>query len=163
MKVKRLAAAALSIGVLSPVLADDQKPATAEKPAEAREAAAPPLNLLMVAMQLGHFKLWHAGAVGNWRLAEYELEQIRAGIDRARTLYPNSADSNMTGLRPAADEVEDAIKAKSNAKFSKAFGKLTATCNACHDATGFGFIKMREPALSPIETSPFSDESFSGH
>jgi len=66
-------------------------------------------------------------------------------------------------MTPEADEVEDAIKAGDNAKFSKAFSKLTAACNTCHEATGFGFIKMRDPTLSPIETSPFSDESFSGH
>ena len=39
--------------------------------------------------------------------------------------------------------------------------KLAAACNTCHEATGFGFIKMRDATLSLIETSPFSDESFS--
>ena len=66
-------------------------------------------------------------------------------------------------MTPAADEVDDAIKAKDGVKFSKAFSKLTTACNSCHEATGFGFIKMRDATLSPIETSPFSDESFSGH
>ena len=68
----------------------------------------------------------------------------------------------MTKMSPAADEVENAIKAKDSFKFANAFGKLTAECNSCHEATGFGFIKMREPRISPVETSPFSDESFSG-
>jgi cytochrome c553 len=155
MKIKHLAATAvLSIGALSPVLADEQKPANVH------EGYVPPLNLMMVATQLSHFKLWYAGAVLNWPLANYELAQIRLNIDRARSLYPKNVESNMT---PAADEVENAIKAKDGAKFSKAFSKLTAACNACHEATGFGFIKMRDPTLSPIETSPFSDESFSGH
>jgi len=60
------------------------------------------------------------------------------------------------------DELDAAIKAKDLDKFHKAYAKLTAACNACHEATGFGFIKIREPRLSPIETSPFTDESFSG-
>jgi hypothetical protein len=30
-----------------------------------------------------------------------------------------------------------------------------------HEVMGFGFIKMRDPKLSPLETSPFSDEAFS--
>jgi cytochrome c553 len=63
---------------------------------------------------------------------------------------------------PACVEVDSAIKAKDSAKFSTAFGKLTAACNSCHQAAGFGFIKMREPKLSPLQTSPFSDEEFSG-
>ena len=158
MKMKRLAATAvLSFGALSPALAEDQKPANS------RESYVPSLNLLMVATQLNHFKLWYAGAVRNWPLANYELAQIRASIDRARTLYPNSVESNMTMMMPVADEVENAIKAKDSAKFSKAYHKLTVECNSCHEATGFGFIKMRDPTLSPIETSPFSDETFSGH
>jgi hypothetical protein len=158
MKIKRLAATALlSMGALSPVLADDQKPAPLP------EAYAPPLNLLMVATQLGHFKLWYAGAVQNWALADYELAQIRGGIERARTLYPNNVKSNMGMMTPVTDELEKAIRAKDGVRFSKAYSKLTATCNSCHEASGFGFIKMRDPTLSPIETSPFSDESFSGH
>ena len=60
------------------------------------------------------------------------------------------------------DELGDAIKAMDIDKFRKAYVKLTAACNACHEATGFGFIRIREPRLSPIETSPFTDESFSG-
>jgi cytochrome c553 len=158
MTMKHFAAAAvLFIGASSPGLADDQKPANSQ------ESYAPPLNLLMVATQLSHFKLWYAGVVQNWPLANYELTQIRASIDRAQRLYPNNTKSNMTVMTPAADELENAIKAKDGVKFSNAYSKLTAECNSCHEATGFGFIKMREPKLSPLETSPFSDESFSGH
>ena len=68
----------------------------------------------------------------------------------------------MAMMTSAVDEVENAIKAKNSVKFSEAFTKLTAECNTCHEATGFGFIRMRDPRLSPIETSPFSDESISG-
>jgi cytochrome c553 len=158
MNIKHVAAiAVLSIGASSPVLADDQKPANSQ------EGYAPPLNLLMVATQLSHFKLWYAGTARNWPLANYELVQIRTSIDRARSLYPNNVQSNMTMMMPVADEVENAIKAKDSVKFSKAFSKLTAACNTCHEATGFGFIKMKDPRLSPIETSPFSDESISGY
>ena len=68
--------------------------------------------------------------------------------------------SDMAVMTPAADEVDNAIKEKDRVRFSNAFSKLTAECNNCHEATGFGFISMRDPVLSPIETSPFSDESF---
>jgi hypothetical protein len=158
MNLKHVAAmAVLFIAASAPVLADDQKPANSQ------EGYLPPLNLLMVATQLNHFKLWYAGAVKNWPLANYELAQIRTSIDRAVRLYPNNVQSNMTTMMPAADEVENAINAKDTVNFSKAYSKLTAACNTCHEATGFGFIRMRDPTLSPIETSPFSDESFSDH
>jgi hypothetical protein len=62
---------ALFVGASAPVLVDDQKPANSQ------EGYVPPLNLMMVATQLSHFKLWYAGAVENWPLAHYELVQIR--------------------------------------------------------------------------------------
>jgi hypothetical protein len=122
----------------------------------------PRFNTLMMVTQLGHFKLWYAGAVQNWALANYELAQIRANIIDANRLYPNNSKSDMSVMGPPADELDEAIKAKDSAKFVKAFSRLTAACNSCHEESGFAFIKIRDPRLSPIETSPFSDESFSG-
>jgi cytochrome c553 len=115
----------------------------------------------MITTQLRHFKLWHAGRVKNWGLANYELTQIRATFEDATRLFPNILAANMTTLKQPADEVGSAIEAKDGAKFATAFDKLTAACNSCHQADGFGFIAIREPRLSPIETSPFSNESFS--
>jgi|ERR1700733_4171291 cytochrome c553 len=149
-----ITAAACAITSLA-ALADDQKPA-------GQPAYTPRLNDMMVATQLRHFKLWYAGIVQNWPLAKYECGQIRASIEDAKSLYPNNPSSNMTMMTPAADDLDDAIAAKDSAKFSKSFSKLTAACNSCHEATGFGFIKIRDPRLSPLETSPFSDESFQG-
>jgi cytochrome c553 len=162
IKTKHFAAmAVLLTGASLPVLGEEQKPASSQeqKAANPQERYKPPLNLIMVATQLRHFKLWYAGIVNNWPLANYELTQIRESIDDAINLYPNT---NMRMMAPALNELEDAIKAKDGAKFSAAYTKLTALCNSCHEATGFGFIKIRDPRLSPLETSPFSDESFSG-
>ena len=157
MNMKRLAAiAALFIAASLPTLADEQKPA------DSREPFTPRPNDMMVATQLRHFKLWYAGAVQNWPLANYELAQIRNVIVDAKRLFAKNTGSDMSMMTPAADDLDDAIKAKDKVKFGNAFGKLTAACNSCHQATGFGFIKIVEPRLSPIETSPFSDESFSG-
>jgi len=155
--------AALAILFISsslPVPAQEQKPENSQE--HAQERYVPRFNTLMMVTQLGHFKLWYAGAVQNWPLANYELAQIRANIVDAKRLYPNKSESNMSMMTEPADDLDDAIKAKDSAKFVKAFSKLTAACNSCHEATGFGFIKIRDPRLSPIETSPFSDESFSG-
>jgi cytochrome c553 len=150
-----IAAAAYAAASL-PVLADDQKPPPAQP------VYAPRLNDIMILTQFGHFKLWNAGAVQNWPLANYELEQIRASVRLAKTIFPASDKSNMDTMNPAAEDLDKAIKANDSAGFTRAYGKLTVACNACHEATGFGFIKIRVPRLSPIETSPFSDEAFQG-
>jgi cytochrome c553 len=154
---RRLAVLAVSlIGASAPVLADDQKPANAQ------ERYVPRLNDMMVATQLRHFKLWYAGAVQNWPLANYELAQIRSSIEDVQNLYPNDNARTMSVMMtPMVDELGNAIKAKDKDQFQHAFMKLTSACNSCHEASGIGFIKIREPRLSPLETSPFSDEIFS--
>src|SRR5579862_6074651 len=82
--MKRCAAAtALVLGMSFPVWADDQSP---EK---SRQALLPRLSAIMVATQLQHFKLWYAGRVGNWDLANYQLAQIRATFADAGKFYPN--------------------------------------------------------------------------
>jgi cytochrome c553 len=154
VQLRHIAIVAICLAASLPVLADDQKPPATQ------QVYTPRLNNIMILTQLGHFKLWYAGAVQNWPLANYELEQIRASISLSKTLYPDSDKSNMDTMKPVADDLDKAIKAKDSASFTSAYGKLTAACNTCHEATGFGFIKIRVPRLSPIETSPFSDESF---
>ncbi len=149
----------LLVSASLPVQAQEQKTNDAQ---DRQDHYVPRLNTLMMVTQLGHFKLWYAGAVQNWPLANYELAQIRANIVDARKLHPDNTKSDMSMMSAPADDLDDAIKAKDSAKFAKAFSKLTAACNSCHEATGVGFIKIRDPRLSPIETSPFSDKSFSG-
>jgi cytochrome c553 len=160
--LRHIAIAAACAAASLPVLAEDQEPANSQgqNSPNAQERFVPRLNDIMVATQLRHFKLWYAGIVQNWPLAKYECGQIRTSIADAKSLYPHNPSSNMTMMTPAADDLDDAIKERDSAKFSKAFTKLTAACNSCHEATGFGFIKIRDPRLSPLETSPFSDEIF---
>jgi cytochrome c553 len=161
--LKHIAIAAAACAAASlPVLADDQKPANPQEqnPPNSQERFVPRLNDLMVATQLRHFKLWYAGIVQNWPLANYELAQIRDAIADTERLYDKGGSKMSATMMPPTDDVEEAIKAKDGKKFTTAFTKLTAACNSCHEADGFGFIKIRDPRLSPLETSPFSDEIF---
>jgi cytochrome c553 len=168
IKTKHFAATAvLLVGASLPVVADEQKPPNSQEqnPPNSQERFVPRLNDMMVATQLRHFKLWYAGLVQNWPLANYELAQIRDAIVDTERLYANKGGSNMSmtkTMEPPTEDLADAIKAKDSTKFASAYTKLTAACNSCHEADGFGFIKIREPRLSPLETSPFTDESFSG-
>ena len=150
---RRAVIAALAIGMSFPVLADDQPPGKAQPPYLLR------LSDIMVATQLRHFKLWYAGQVKNWELANYELAQIRASFEDATRLSPNIPVASIMITQPV-DEVRSAIEAKDSAKFVKAIDKLTSACNSCHQAAGVGFIAIREPRTSPMLTSPLSDQAF---
>jgi hypothetical protein len=92
--------------------------------------------------ELSHFKLWLAGNLRNWPLAEYELSQMNATLQDARTLFPNMSAADTSAM--SAEELLDAIRAKGGAKFDAAFKKFTSECNSCHERVGLRFIKIRD-------------------
>ena len=125
-----------------------------------KQTYTPSLAVVMGLIQLSHFKLWLAGNLRNWPLAEYQLSQMRATLLDCRVLFPNMPAADTAAMSRSADEFRDAIRAKDGDKFDAAFEKFTAECNSCHKGAGLEFIKIRVPATSPIMTSPLSNESF---
>jgi hypothetical protein len=93
-------------------------------------------------------------------LAKYELGQIEAGIQDASRYFPNIPEADMTTMTEQVKELRTAIEAKDTAKAIIAFRNFTSACNSCHQSAGVGFIVIKVPATSPLETSPFSDQSF---
>ena len=74
--------------------------------------------------------------------------------------FDAKTDSNFPDLMkasadPAFKDLEAAITGKNEAAFIRGFERLTKSCNACHAASGFGFIKIQTPTASP-----FSDQNF---
>jgi hypothetical protein len=110
--------------------------------------------------QLRHIKLTFAGKAENWDLANYEVGQIRNSFAAAAVLYPLVGDVPFAKLvdeisEPALAQIESSIKTKNTARFWPAVEKLTEACNSCHQAAGFGFIRIHAATLSP-----FSDQLF---
>ena len=110
--------------------------------------------------QLSHFKLWLAGNVRNWALADYELEQMNTTLQDARRLFPSIPKADTSIMIQPAQEIRNAIQATDGAKFDRAFEKFTSACDSCHEAAGLGFIDIRVPRTSPIMTSPLSNQAF---
>ncbi|MFG1463962.1 hypothetical protein V5F77_13795 [Xanthobacter sp. DSM 24535] len=124
-------------------------------PSPTRDHYIPRLGDIMETMQLRHFKLWFAGRLGNWDLAEYELGQIRASFEDALMLYPGIPVADMSSMTEPAHLIGEAIRQKDGAKFAAAFHDMTGACNACHQSIGRGFIIVQVPT-----SSPFSNQSF---
>ena len=143
--MRRLASiSALFIGIVCAPLAMAQN-----------EAYVPALADIMTAVQWRHIKLWFAGKLQNWDLANYELRQIKVSLEDAANLYRGIPVEYVAATVEPIQTIGAAIEAKDGAGFAKGFNALTAACNACHEGIGRGFIIIQVPT-----GSPFSDQSF---
>jgi hypothetical protein len=156
----------LSLAVLLPLAAFAQTPSAppvsappavatpaAPNPETSHEAKSytPGIEQFMNVIQTEHAKLWYAASARNWELAAYQLGEVKEIMSDVEDLYPTfknlplgkMLDNVITG--PIAD-AEKALDAKDFGKFSVAYGKLTDACNACHQATGNGFVVIQRPS-----------------
>jgi hypothetical protein len=129
----------------------------------ARESYEPGLGEFMTATQLRHAKLWFAGKQNNWDLAAYEIDEIKEGLEDAARLHPTFdgvpvAEMIKTIIDPRIEELEKAVRAKSNAKFMVAFDELTSGCNSCHAGANKPFIRIQRPTESPLTNQNFAPE-----
>jgi hypothetical protein len=121
-----------------------------------QELYRPPLGDIMGKIQLRHIKLWFAGNARNWELATYEVDEIKASLEKAADLYRGIPVELVTNTADAIHTIAAAIEAKDNAGFAKGYSELTLACNACHQGIGRSFIVIQTPTASP-----FTDQSFS--
>jgi hypothetical protein len=141
----------MTVGVLLMVAA------VAEPSAKSPESD---LSELMIATQFRHIKLWFAGKLGNWRLAAYELDQIKSALEEAARRFPAKLDTEAAVT--SISLLRNAIKAKDIADFFKAYTELTHDCNSCHRAVGRDFITVQVPPISPFTDQIFSDQAAEG-
>jgi hypothetical protein len=122
----------------------------AETRASGERSYIPRLGDIMEVIQQRHFRLWYAGRVKNWPLAEYQLEQIKNSFQDAMTFYPGLPIADMTSMAGPAAQIRQAIKERSNQSFRNAFSELTAACNNCHRSNGFEFIEVIVPRSAQL-------------
>jgi hypothetical protein len=116
----------------------------------------PGLGEFMSGIQVHHEKLWFAGTAQNWKLANFEIDEIREALDdiqRFCTDRPEVASVPM--ILPPMDSVGKAVAQQDLPKFKAAFTQLTNTCNNCHRATKHEFNVIQIPT-----TPPFSNQLF---
>ena len=142
--------------LVSAVTVSGQQPAPAAKP-----GYAPGLAEIMIFTQVRHTKLWLAGNAGNWDLADYEIDELKEGFEDVEKYHPDFKGVPVgkmvdTTIMPPVAEVEKAVKARDRTKFAAAFDKLTAACNACHQAANRSVIVIQRPASSPFPNQSFA-------
>jgi hypothetical protein len=122
----------------------------------------PGLGEIMSLQQMRHMKLWFAGQNANWPLAAYELDELNEGFEDAATFHPTHKDAELPIpqlidkiIKAPIAQLDDAIKAKDQERFVKAFDQLTEGCNSCHQAEKFGFNVVQRPAANPYANQNF--------
>lgn len=115
----------------------------------------------MIFTQIRHAKLWVAGDARNWDLADYQIDELKEGLEDAVKYFPTYKEMPVGQMieavmkAPIAD-MEGAIKARDRTKFVAAFDKLTGACNTCHQSAKRAFIVIQRPTVAPYSNQSFA-------
>lgn len=118
------------------------------------------LSDLMNRLQLQHAKLWFAGKLSNWDLANYEIQQIEANLEATGKLLadPSRADR----ARQQLQTVRQAIQSKDLPAFLTSYAAMTNECNGCHRSSGYAPITIQIPLTLPVPNQLFVDQVAEG-
>ncbi|MGH6788955.1 MAG: hypothetical protein ACRECC_04655 [Pseudolabrys sp.] len=157
--------AVLPVGALSqqsaPKAPEPPKAAETPKTSATPKTYIPGLEQFMGVILTEHAKLWYAGSARNWELAEYQLGEIKEVMSDVQDLVPTFKNLPLADMLDAVitgqiADLEKAIDAKDPKKFADGYGKLTDACNACHQATGNGFVVIKRPGPGAFPNQDFS-------
>jgi len=131
-----------------------------EKP-RADERYVAGLGEIMSATQMRHAKLWFAAKASNWRLADFELNEIEEGFEDAMKFHPVFKEIPVAILVDTFTEspikkLQNAIESEDDQQFNVAFSELTSACNACHKAANREFIVITTPSESPVSNQKYA-------
>lgn len=123
----------------------------------------PGFGEIMGVVQQHHAKLYFSGHQGNWELAQYQLDEIKEGLEDLTKYYPTFKEVKLpikelipTMMTEPLNQVQVAIKKKDRTGFNTAFNGLTKSCNGCHQAAEHGFVVIQTPINQEFTNQKFS-------
>lgn len=123
------------------------------------DAYKPGLGEFMSGIQVHHAKLWFAGNAENWKLADFEVGEIKEALDDiAKYCTDRPEVSSLPMIRPPLDSVSAAVGAGNLPAFRNAFMLLTTFCNNCHRATKHEFNVIKVPDAPPFSNQVFTKQ-----
>ena len=116
----------------------------------------PGLGEMMTDIQLHHEKLWFAGSNMNWKLADFEIGEIKETVEQAKEIEIDRPEIKHLKLLDAPiNIISDAIEQKDVEKFKLGYENLTNTCNSCHQLNHFEFNVIKIPTAPPVTDQEF--------
>jgi hypothetical protein len=142
-------------------LSQTTPPAPAGAPSTAVPVVMTMGDLMNTLIQPRHLKLGLAGQAQNWPLAQYALEQLRAGFANIVAAKPKFSGMPVGQLVDVAlgaplKAVEAAIKQQDAKKFAAAYAQVSQGCNACHMELDHPYVVIKTPDASSFPNQDFA-------
>ena len=97
------------------------------------------------------FHVMHlAGESGDWAVASHELQEMKRLTKLSTAIDAEKGKLMQAMMEPSFHEIENAIGHGNQKKFQQALAQTIDTCNACHGATGSGFVQVTLDAHDSI-------------
>ena len=118
-------------------------------------------DLMTMAVQPRHIKLWQGGRARNWPYAAYEASELRNAFGRIARTIPTYRDTQLasmvaSNMKDPLASLDAAIKARDGQRFDAAYASVTHACNACHQGLGHPEVVIRVP-----QSAMYPDQVFS--
>ena len=116
----------------------------------------PGLGEFMSSVQAHHAKLWYAGHNQNWKLADYELTELKELFQDITKYNTDRKEASLVGMiQGPINQVSNAIQSQNVKQFDDNFTLLTKTCNACHLASRYEFNVVKVPEGQMFDNQEF--------
>jgi hypothetical protein len=116
----------------------------------------PGFGEFMGSIQTHHSKLWFSGIHENWKLADFEIHEMKEAIENIKKYQQKRKESALIDMMaPSLNSVMAAVKHKDLIQFKSSYTSLTNACNTCHRDTQFEFNIVKIP-----DSQPFSNQEF---
>jgi hypothetical protein len=117
-------------------------------------------DLMTMAIQPRHIKLYYAGDQQNWTYAAYELGELRNAFARIARTIPqyhvlDTASITAAVTQAPLDALAQAIKERSPEQFTMAYAQLTQACNACHQSLNHAGVVIKVPTAGVFPDQDF--------
>lgn len=120
----------------------------------------PGFGEFMSSIQIHHNKLWFAGQNQNWKLADFEINEIKESLDGIKKYCSDRPETNSIGIiEEPLQNVTNAILQKNITEFRNSYTILTSTCNSCHQTTQHEFNIITVPTIPPFSNQSFKVEN----
>ncbi len=133
------------------------------------ESTAPGVGEVMTGVQLHFAKLFYAAKAENWKLANFEIDEVKENLENAAALRPEEKGVQLHGVVDAFEQTQIAaldtsVERHDLKTFRQNYSDAILVCNSCHRSTGRPFIIITEPTAPPVSNqqwAPPSDDASS--